>query len=645
VDWYTQEMQGLAGYLGEFGLGVTPVRKTALPVAKAKAPAKVPAKAPVKAPVKAKAPAPAKAKAPAPVKPVATKKTPVSPTTGKAPTKTVKAPPAPKLSAMDKFAASDKSEAEQVSAVVDILRAYGANLPAGQSAYTPAVLAAWQSAAKKKGLDPTMFNRGGDAVLVNKNTLKILRSSKPAPGALPAAKTTPAKKTAAKPAPIKAKPPAQAKAPVTGPAMVSIDIGTAQDLLLRLGVNLGKTGRDGKYGPTTANGWKAQAQKRGIKGNGAKFDRASATTAFVFPATVDALTKAAGVTPTSNGTPVSTPTTSSSATTNITVGTAQDLLLRLGGNLGKAGRDGKYGATTANLWKAQAQKVGVPASQAGMERVSGTQARVRKVALDALTKAAGVVPAVNGEPAQPTPPPAQEEQEKPPPEPAATPAPDAGSSAIAKIVAASTSEVSVADVQSALKMINTSGKWTGRYSSVGESGSWDTATRDALLDYYEVGVEPYRAVWAPALDQLVSADRSAVNVAPAWATNLTALARAWAARKPSAPAAPTTSDNQETTTPPNIPEVPIGTNVPDTQPDALPTSPNAQIVPRPPDGAIPASRPARRARATQETQAPDAPIGPPSIVTNSPDNTVLYVGAAVGLGLLVLMFSGASAHA
>lgn len=633
MDWYTDEMQGLASYLGEFGLGVTPARRTALPprpAPKARPVAKTAVRPPAKPPAKKVAkPAVVAAK--------------------KAPTKVVKAPPAPKESAADKFAGSPNAMGVAVPSVVEVLRAYGANFPKGQSKYTPAVLAAWQQASKKKGLDPTMFNRGGTVVLVAKNTFDILSSSKPASKS-PATKLTPPPKQGIKASaakPIKAQTPTAAPAKQAATGKVLIDVGTAQDVLLRLRANLGKGGRDGKFGPTTAKAWTAAANKRGIQGNGARFDRASPTAAYVFPATVEALTQAAGVVATTDGqvaTAGATP--ASQAPVKITIGTAQALLLRLGANLGKTGRDGKFGPKTATAWTVLAVQQGVAKALATFERVSGTEARVRAAALTALTKAAGLVPTADGEPAQPvpkTPGVPNEEPEAPssatPPE-AAPPTTSAGEAAVEKIVTASTSSIPISELQGAFMLINQTGQWAGRYPSVRETGTWDAATLEALLNYKGNDKEPRRAVWEPAHARLVDGD--SLRVSPAWAVEFQALNTQWQARKAQS------AKPDEAAAPPAAPESTPETLLP-VLPDAQPE--RAQVVSRPPAGAIVAEQRAQRQRASQQEVDAEAPIAPPSTVVDGKDNTPLYIGAAVGMGLLILMLrsgasgaSGASTH-
>lgn len=145
----------------------------------------------------------------------------------------------------------------------------------------PKTQAAWADSAKRRGLDPwTMSKTGAQTVIVRPATYAKLSADA-------------AKKAAPVPAPKK-KTPAPSGKP-TAPSktgLQKVTVGAVQDILLALKVSVGKSGRDGEWGPDTQKGWVSAAAKRKLDPT---IDRAGPNDAWVAPETFRKLGVEAGL--------------------------------------------------------------------------------------------------------------------------------------------------------------------------------------------------------------------------------------------------------------------------------------------------------------------------------------------------------------
>jgi hypothetical protein len=494
---------------------------------------------------------------------------------------------------------------------------------------------------------------------------------------------------------------------------------------------------DGKFGPKLQAAWRALAAKNKLDGT---IDRAGPNQAWIVPGTFTVLwqkslaspvvASKAGVKPvvpavkpkTTSVKPVvakattTAPAAETTATkTKVSVGTAQDLLRRLGA---KIGRDGKFGPITAAAWGVAAKKLGVNPL---FSRIDGFFAYADAQAYTAIANAANApAQAPTGAP----PPSAQqpevqqkmeEERGVPPSTPEQPSAPATQEQAAAQdesdpvqkaaqgLIAQATLQMPVLLVQQGLLMANETPSRKGQFAAVQESGVWDDATKTGLLNLFKVA-PPYIPVWDASLATLLNDDGSQVKLPPKQGAELVALAKLWVdlkARKqaeapqtqeasvgpapsPISPVGPTQTPYQpEQRTPEPID---IKPNLPDFQPEQMPSmtpAPSAQQKPatelpqeniygnvekpfyegkpgvyqQPPTGTIYATPPATSAPIIQSTpsMAPitlnvTAPATQPVVmqqpaqqaaVTSGADNTGLILGV-VGVGLVALLAFGGS---
>jgi hypothetical protein len=158
----------------------------------------------------------------------------------------------------------------------EVLVTLGAKI-ASDGLFGPKTASAWKTAAQKRKLNP-VFNRAApNEAFVDPATFRALTAAAAAVRTGVAPKPpTPSTKTKAKP---------------TDPSrsgLTKINVGQAQDVLIRLGVAIK---RDGDFGPKTAAAWKQAAVRRKLDG---VFDRAGPIEAWVDPKTFTELSGQAG---------------------------------------------------------------------------------------------------------------------------------------------------------------------------------------------------------------------------------------------------------------------------------------------------------------------------------------------------------------
>lgn len=170
-----------------------------------------------------------------------------------------------------------------VESAQQLIRKLGAKLTVDKK-YGPTTAKLWSEAAKRLGQDTGADRASATEMWVHPATFAALNAAanKGKGSATPATKPA----TSAKPT------------DATKEGMVQASVGIMQDILKKLGVKLT---RDGNFGPATRTAWMNKAKAKKLDGS---FDRAGPTSAWIVPATYDALAAAArmpGLTPINAG--------------------------------------------------------------------------------------------------------------------------------------------------------------------------------------------------------------------------------------------------------------------------------------------------------------------------------------------------------
>jgi hypothetical protein len=199
----------------------------------------------------------------------------------------------------------------QTSEVQRVLRALGWTKSVRvDGKFGPNTKKAWMSSATRRGLDATITGQAGAGLTyVSSATLARLQEdaakggSKGSSTEIQTVKTAPAPAPAVLPAVLPvftpgntsvAPPPSPAgKSEETPPrsGLSKVNVGTVQDVLLKLKFSVGKAGRDGFWGKATKLAWEKASTHRGLD---ALIAKASPTEAWVSPQTLEQLSAEAG---------------------------------------------------------------------------------------------------------------------------------------------------------------------------------------------------------------------------------------------------------------------------------------------------------------------------------------------------------------
>lgn len=199
----------------------------------------------------------------------------------------------------------------QTSEVQRVLRSLGwTKSVQADGKFGPKTQKAWQSSAARRGLDATIKGQpGAGLTYVSSATLARLQedaakgASKGSSTEIQTVKAAPvAVAPAYSPMPIPASTlapseprvePRALKSEETPPrsGLAKVQVGTVQDVLLKLKFQVGKTGRDGLWGKATKAAWEKAAKNRGLD---ALIAKASPTEAWVSPQTLEQLSAESG---------------------------------------------------------------------------------------------------------------------------------------------------------------------------------------------------------------------------------------------------------------------------------------------------------------------------------------------------------------
>lgn len=160
-----------------------------------------------------------------------------------------------------------------VESAQQLIRKLGAKLTVDKK-YGPTTAKLWSEAAKRVGQDSGADRASATEMWVHPATYAALNAQ--------ATKGKSSSTPATRPGAASAKP-----TDATKEGMVQASVGIMQDILKRLGVKLT---RDGNFGPSTRTAWMTKAKAKRLDGS---FDRAGPTSAWIVPATYDALAAAA----------------------------------------------------------------------------------------------------------------------------------------------------------------------------------------------------------------------------------------------------------------------------------------------------------------------------------------------------------------
>lgn len=329
--------------------------------------------------------------------------------------------------------------------------------------------------------------------------------------------------------------------------LTKVNVGTAQDMMRTIGWT--KLTRDGLFGPHTAYDWAWSATYRNLP---PEFDRAGPNEAWVDPATLEAVRRAAG-SPSVGPKPASAQKPSTGLPTQpskpglvkYSVAAAQLVLNKLGARLAT---DKLFGPGTRAAWQSAASKRKLDTA---FDRASSTEAWVHpetQAALELAARGGGAaVPAkkATGEKPAPAPTPtakkATGEKEPPAPKPSTT-----TQTVAAQLVKLATISVAVKTLQQAeLASNNLTTDFKGRYPGVKDTGTWDAVTEKGFYTFFGIDklAEAPRAAWLAAMPKLVASNKKSLKVLPEQAAQIGKFAKAWQdylAQKKATPAKPST---------------------------------------------------------------------------------------------------------
>ena len=298
------------------------------------------------------------------------------------------------------------------------------------------------------------------------------------------------------PTPAKPKPAATPAPVVDTTGMAQVSVLKVQQALKANGLTITA---DGKWGPITQRLWQTLAGQKGLD---PKIARATATSAWVIPATLSAIEAA-------------TPTAPQAISITVKVDVLQKLMNARGRNLVV---DGKYGPKTEAAWKTLADSLGLSPSIA---RVSATSAKVARATLEAV-QAGSATPTGQATITSPVTAPGGQAAPQAAPVPAGPPA-QGGRVAVPLIV-----------VQKAWNEVVLSNPAAGKAQVV--NGKYDGQTKVSIQRLTGVAPSKQSTILNPA--------RTAINIAPTTAEQLNTLAQRHDARTQQAQAAQTTQAAQ-----------------------------------------------------------------------------------------------------
>ena len=198
----------------------------------------------------------------------------------------------------------------QTSEVQRVLRSLGwTKSVRADGKFGPKTANAWKSSASRRGLDATITGQAGAGlVYVSSATLARLKEDAAKGGSKGSSTEIQTVKAAPVSSPVAAQP---VSAPVTAPVstpkggkpagkseeapprsgLAKVQVGTVQDVLLKLKFSVGKAGRDGFWGKNTKAAWEKAAKNRNLD---AMIAKASPTEAWVSPQTLEQLSAETG---------------------------------------------------------------------------------------------------------------------------------------------------------------------------------------------------------------------------------------------------------------------------------------------------------------------------------------------------------------
>ncbi len=339
--------------------------------------------------------------------------------------------------------------------------------------YGPRTQSAWSKSAQNRGIDAQISSEGGGrSVLVSAATLARLERDAAAgyvnppygPAGTPAVTPSPIATPVAPVIPIKPAGKDAETAPKSG--LAKVQVGTLQDLLLKLKYSVGKKGRDGEWGPNTQKAWVQAAKNRKLDST---ISRASPMEAWVSPKTLEQLSLAANgtvVKPDEKKPPPSADDKSLVAIDNATLGTV----------LRGFNKKAKSLPEIVAAWKeiAKAEKVDDRANL-----TKGVFYAVKNTA-DTLAREAAI------------------------------------RISITELVALSDTSVPVASLQDAITFWSNrddTKKVYGKTYKPATRGTWDANTLTWTLRYFNIQAGLPTTVWERALPRLVAKDKQSLKLA------------------------------------------------------------------------------------------------------------------------------------